>query len=109
MMRACLSDNQVRRTIGDADDEANLVTQELNGANATPTFTLSIRSYKSDLLSARCIKETLVWPITKAHSLDQLELLANSSTYGAKLFATCGGHAKSDDFFKSSETTFWEV
>ena len=108
MMRACLSDNQVRRTIGDADDEANLVMQELNGANATPTFTLSIRSYKSDLLSARCIKETLVWPITKAHSLERMELLAEASTHGAKFFATGGGHATSDDFFKSFEIPVWE-
>ena len=43
MTRACLSDKQVRRTIGDADDETNLVMQELNDANAAATFNLSIR------------------------------------------------------------------
>ena len=101
MTIACLSDKQVRRTIGDADDETNLVMRELNDANDAATFTLSMRSYRSDLLSARCIKETLVRTIAKAHSLDRLELLAKASTHGAKFFATGGGHATSDDFFKS--------
>ena len=48
-------------------------------------------------------------PITEAHYLERLELLANASTYGAKFFATCGGHLKRDDFFKSSEITFWKA
>ena len=47
-------------------------------------------------------------PITEAHSLDRLELLTNASTHGAKLFATGGGHATSDDFFKSVKITVWE-
>ena len=40
MTRACLYDKKVRRTIGDADDETNLVMQELDNANAAATFTL---------------------------------------------------------------------
>ena len=55
MTRACLSDKQVRLTIGYANDEMNLVMQELNDANAVDTFTLSVQSYRGDLLSARCI------------------------------------------------------
>ena len=80
--------------------------QKLNYANAAVTFILSMRSYIGDLLSAQCIKETLVRPITEAHSLERLELLANSSTHGAKFFATGGGHATSDDFFKSVKILF---
>ena len=109
MTRACLSDKQVRRTIGDADDETNLVMRELNDANAAATFTLSARSYRDDLLSARCIKETLVRPITKSNPLERLELLENSSTRGAKIFATGGGHATSDDFFRSIKIPVWEA
>ena len=48
-------------------------------------------------------------PITEAHYLERLELLENSSTHGAKFFATCGGHATSDDFFKSVEIYVWEA
>ena len=44
MNRVCLSDKQVRHTIGDAYDETNLVMWELNNANAAATFTLSMRS-----------------------------------------------------------------
>ena len=40
-------------------------------------------------------------PITKAHSLERLELLENSNTHGAKFFSTGGGHETSDDLFKS--------
>ena len=40
MMIACLSDKQVRRKIGDADDETNLGMQEIKDANAASTFTL---------------------------------------------------------------------
>ena len=109
MTRACLYGKQVRRTIGDADDETNLVMQELNDANAVATFTLSIRSYRGDLLSARCIKENLVRPINEADYLELLELLENASTHGAKFFATGGGHATSDDFFKSVEIPVWEA
>ena len=103
----CLSDKQVRRTIGYADDESNLVIQELNDANAAAAFTLSLWSYRGALISARCIEETLVRPITKAHSLERLELLENSSTHGAKFFATGGGHETSDDFFKSVKIPVW--
>ena len=53
MMRACLSDKQARRKIGDAYDEMNFVIQELNDTNAAGTFTLSTRSYRVDMLSAR--------------------------------------------------------
>ena len=56
MTREFLSDKQVRRTIGDADDEKKLVMRELNDANAAAAFTLSMRSYIGELLSARCIK-----------------------------------------------------
>ena len=81
MTRACLSENQVRRTIGDAYDETNLFIREHNNANAAATFTLSMQSYRGDMISARCIKETLVRPITEAHSLEQLEMLAKASTH----------------------------
>ena len=57
----------------------------------------------------RCIEETLVRPITEAHYLERLELLANVSTHGAKFFATVVGHATSDDFFKSFKIPVWEV
>ena len=56
MTRACLSDKPFRLTIVDADYETNLVMLELNDANAVATFTLSMRSYRGDLLSAWCIK-----------------------------------------------------
>ena len=105
----CLSDKQVRRTIGDADDETNLVIWELNDANDAATFTLSIRQYRGDLLSARCIEETLVRSITEAHSLKPLELLENSSTHGAKFFVAGSDHATSDDFFKSVKIPVWEA
>ena len=72
MVRACMSDKQIRCTIRDADDETNLVMQELNIANAAATFTLSMRSYRGGLISAQCIEETLVRPITEAHSLERL-------------------------------------
>ena len=107
MTISCLSDKQVCRTIGDADDETNLFMRELNDANAESTFTLSMRPYRGDLLSERCIEETLVWTITKAHSLERLEMLAKASTHGAKFFDTGGGHATSDEFFKSVKIPVW--
>ena len=86
-----------------------MVMRELNNTNAAATITLSMRSYIGDMLSAGCIKETLVWPITKAHSLEWLELLAKANTHGSKLFATGGVHATIDDFFKSNEISVWEA
>ena len=83
--------------------------RESNDANDASNFTLSMWSYRGDLLSARCIEENLVQPITKAHSLERLELLAKASTHGSKLFVTGGGHATSDEFFQSVEFTFWEA
>ena len=106
-MRACLSENQVRCTIGDVDDDTDLVIREFNNANAARTFTLSMQSYRGDLISARFTEETLIRPITEAQSLERLELLANASTHGAKLFATGGGHATSYDLFKSVEIPVW--
>ena len=72
MTRACLYDKQVRRTIEDADDETNLIMRELNNANAAAIFTLSMQPYRGDLISARFIEETLVRPITTAHSLERM-------------------------------------
>ena len=68
-----------------------------------------MRSYIGDLLSSQCIEETLMRPITKSHLLERLELLENASTYGAKLFATGGGHATSDNLFRSVEIHVWEA
>ena len=48
-------------------------------------------------------------PITEAYSLDWLEILAKASTSGAKFFATGGGHATSDNFFKSVKIPVWEA
>ena len=109
LTRACLSDTQVRRTIGDAQDETNQVMRELNRANAVATFTLTMRSYRGDLLSARCIEEEMARPITEAHSLERLELLAKASSHGAKFFATGGGHATTDDFFRAIEIPVWNA
>ena len=109
MTRACMSDKQVRLTIIGADYETNLVMRELNNTNAASTITLSIRSYIGDILSAQYNKETLVRPITEAHSLERLELLAKAIAHESKFFATCGGHATSDDFFKSIEIPVWEA
>ena len=61
------------------------------------------------MLSARCIKETLVRPITEAHSLERLELLEKAITHVSKLFSTGGGHATSDDFFNSVVISVWEA
>ena len=101
MTIACLSDKQVCRTIGYADDETNLVMQELNNVNDAATLTLSMRSYRGGLISARCTKETFVRLINKAHSLDWLELLEKASNHGTKFFSADGYHATIDDFFKS--------
>ena len=101
MTIACLSDKQVCRTIGYADDETNLVMRELNNVNAAATFTVSIRSYRGYMLSARCTKETLVRLITKSHSLDWMDLLEKASNHGTKFFSADGYHATIDDFFKS--------
>ena len=109
MTRACMYDKQVRRTIGDADNETNLVIRELNDANTVATFNLLIRSYIGDLISAQCTEETRVQPITKDHSLERLQLLANTSTHGAEFFATNGDHATSDDLFKSAKIPVWEA
>ena len=48
-------------------------------------------------------------PITEAHSLERLELLANDGTHGAKFVATGGGHATRDDLFKSAKIPVWEA
>ena len=60
LTRACLPDKQVRRMIGDADNEMNVVMRELDKVNAATIFTLSIRSYRRKLLSAQCTKEEFV-------------------------------------------------
>ena len=109
MTSSCLSDKQARRKIGDAYDEMNFVIQELNDTNAAGTFTLSTRSYRVDMLSARWIKETIMQTITEARSLEQLEMFSNASTHGAKLFATGGGHSTSDEFFISVKIPVWEA
>ena len=88
MKRACLSDKQVCRTIGDTDNEPNLVMREINNANAATTFTLSMLSYRGDLLSARCIEETLEWPISIGQYLEPLDLVEKAYSNGTKFFAT---------------------
>ena len=62
-----------------------------------------MRSFRGDLLLARCIEEEMVHPITEAHSLERLELLAKASSHGAKFFATGGGRATTNDFFRAIE------
>ena len=46
-------------------------------------------------------------PITEAHSLERMELLAKAIAHGSKFFVTGGGHATSDDFFNSIKIPVW--
>ena len=48
-------------------------------------------------------------PVTKAQYLERLELLAKDITHGSKFFATGGGCATSDDFFKSVKIPVWDA
>ena len=55
LTRKCLEDKQVRRTIGDAEDEMNELMRAMNATNEWATYTLTM----------------MVRPITKLHSLER--------------------------------------
>ena len=57
--RKCLEDKQVRRTIGDADDEKNHLMRMLDEANLWATHTLTMKGFRGDLLEAKCIEEKM--------------------------------------------------
>ena len=98
-----MEDKQVRRTIGDAEDEMNELMRAMNAANEWATYTLTMRGFRGDLLEAQCLAEKMVRPITEPHSLGRQQLLANAHTHGAKFFATGGSHATTDNVFKAVE------
>ena len=60
LTRKCLEDKQVRRTIGDAEDEMNELMHAMNATNEWATYTLTMRGFRGDLLEAQCIEEKMV-------------------------------------------------
>ena len=71
LTRKCLEDKKIRRTIGDAEDEMNELIHAMNAANEWATYTLTMRGFRGNLLEAQCLKEKMVRPITKPHSLER--------------------------------------
>ena len=106
---ACLSDSKVRREIGDAEDDTNLLMIALQQANDLASQTLTMWGYDGDILKVevRMMKERKL--VTVRHSRERIELLAKASTHGAKFCATHGEHLTSDDMFKACEVPVMEA
>ena len=104
LTRACLSDKNVRRELGDADDDSNSLMIGLQQANSNAVALLSRRGYNASHFAAkmkRVPKKTSA--VTEPHSKERILLLADAKTHGAMFVATHGDHLTSDDFFMSCE------
>jgi hypothetical protein len=107
--RACMEDKLVRRELGDADDELNVLMQKLNEANDLSCFLLTQQGYRGDLLAVQCVRKDVAPRITVPHTLERWELLSGSGSHGTRFHATGGSHCTTDDFFKSCEIPVWDA
>ena len=60
-----------KSAMGDAKDKMNDVTRAMHAENEWATYTLTMRGFRGNLLEAQCLKEKMVRPITKPHSLER--------------------------------------
>ncbi|KAL7546421.1 hypothetical protein ACHAWF_015054 [Thalassiosira exigua] len=103
LTRKCMHDKQVRREIGDADDETNSLMRVMQEGNRLAVQILNRLGYIGDLLEGTISEVIKPKHVTEPHSKERITLLAKAKTHSAKFTATGGGHLTSDDYFKSME------
>ena len=100
--RACLSNPQVLKEIGDNEDTDRLY-YAIQKANDLAVHALNIAGYEAERLEGRINKKEVEETICVPIPADRLERLANARGHGGRFHATKGIHLTADDIFISIE------
>ena len=104
LTEACLNDPKVRREIGDAQDNKNLLMLQVQEANDHATFALRCLGFDPALLKSKiAVKKEDNESVTVANTRERVETLGRAKTHGQKFKATGVANITSNDFFKSLE------
>ena len=107
--RACLSNKQVMRLIGDGDDndKETLLRYSVQVANDNAIYALSQAGYDAQFLQATLIQKSAAEDdrerITVPNTVECVRALAEAKVHGGRFHVTHGCHVTHNDFFASSE------
>ncbi len=98
----CLSSPKVRRSIGNGNDNQQVLVHLIFEHNTIPCYALLLEGYNGDVIrvTLKPIERTTV--ITVAHSQEHIELLSQAKAHGSIFLTTGGVHLTAKDIFKSN-------
>jgi len=104
LMRACLSDPKVSRTIGDDDGGDDEYLLSIRAANELGTHALGGMGYNGRLLRVELKRDREdAMPLTIPHSKERVDLLRYATMHSAKFLVTRGDHIITNNMFIAAE------
>ena len=100
LSRKCITSPKVRRSIGDGDNEQQLVVNLITENNIIACNALTLEGYNGDMMRVMLNPIECTKVITAPHTQDRIELLSNAKTHGSIFAATGGKHLTANDIFK---------
>ncbi len=101
--RACLQDMHVMRSIGDGDDESDMLKHVVQTANNTVVYHLIQAGYDAQYLTATLIKKVHEERVTEPNTVACQLALAKAKGHGGCFHVTNGAHMTCNDLFIAVE------
>ncbi len=95
--------SQVRRELGDADDEFNLMMRHIQSTNDLSVHFLNENGFDGSAFKVQIKEKKEPQRITVPHGQERIDAIAKASTHGGLFHATGGAHLTCDDIFMASE------
>ena len=106
IIQRCLKDKEVKRLIGDGDEEADELHPLIQTANDLAVHALVQAVYDGELLRAKIREDKhnkAEKSITEPNTAARVAAFVNAKMHGSRFHATHGTHSTSDDIMKSVE------
>ena len=102
--RACLqADMQVIRSIGDGNDESDMLQHAIQTANNTAVYHLIQAGYDAQYLTAKPIKKVREERVTEPNTVARKLALGKAKDHGGRFHVTNGAHMTCNDLFIAVE------
>ncbi len=88
---------QVRRELGDEDDNFNVMMRHIQSTNDLSTLFLSTTGFDGSVFKVQIEKKTEPKQITVRHSQERIDVMSNANTHGGLFHFTGGLHLTCDD------------
>ena len=94
---------QVKRELGDDDDDFNAMMRQIQSTNDLSTLFLTTAGFDGSAFKVQIQKKKEPKKMTVRHSQERIDAIAKATTHGQHFHVTGGDHLTSDDIFIATE------